>query len=109
METRSLQQMLIDGSKRYIHAVALRIGGEHSGPRVHDLRHTMAAHSLVKMIGGEEMDIYAALPLLAACLGHKTLTATEGYVRLTCSEYPDLLRQCSSLNNFIYGKEDGIE
>jgi hypothetical protein len=55
------------------------------------------------------MDIYAALPLLAACLGHKTLTATEGYVRLTCSEYPDLLRQCSSLNNFIYGKEDGIE
>src|SRR5690606_21610238 len=48
--------------------------GEHSGPRVHALRHTMASHSLVRMIR-EEMDIYAALPLLAACLGHKTLTA----------------------------------
>ncbi len=82
--------------------------GEHFGPRVHDLRHTMASHSLVKMIQ-EKMDIYTALPLLAACLGHKTLVATEGYVRLTCSEYPDLLQQCSSLNNFIYNKEDEIE
>ena len=82
--------------------------GDRFGPRVHDLRHTMASHSLVKMIR-EEMDIYAALPLLAACLGHKTLTATEGYVRLTCSEYPDLLLQCSSLNNFIYRKDDGTE
>lgn len=82
--------------------------GEHFGPRVHDLRHTMACHSLVKMIR-EDMDIYAALPLLASCLGHKTLTAVEGYVRLTCSEYPDLLQQCLPLNNFIYNKEDGIE
>lgn len=82
--------------------------GEHFGPRVHDIRHTMASHSLVKMIR-EEMDIYAALPLLASCLGHKTLTATEGYVRLTCSEYPDLLQRCSSLNNFIYSKDYGSE
>ena len=93
--------------KVYTHCgIAYR--GEHFGPRVHDLRHTMASHSLVKMIR-EGMDIYAALPLLAACLGHKALTATEGYVRLTCSEYPDLLQQCSSLNNFIYRKDDGIE
>lgn len=108
METLSPQQMPIDGSERYIRAVALRIEGNTSAHAFMILRHTMAAHSLVKMIG-EEMDIYAALPLLAACLGHKTLTATEKYVRLTCSEYPDLLQQCLSLNNFIYGKEDGIE
>lgn len=82
--------------------------GEHFGPRVHDLRHTMASYSLVKMIR-EDMDIYAALPLLAACLGHKTLTATEKYVRLTCSEHPDLLQQSSSLNNFIYSKKYGIK
>lgn len=93
--------------KVYTHC-GIAYKGEHFGPRVHDLRHTMASHSLVKMIRGN-MDIYASLPLLAACLGHKNLTATEGYVRLTCSEYPDLLLLCSSLNNFIYSKEDGIE
>jgi len=97
---------------RWFKKVYMRCGiayrGEHFGPRVHDLRHTMASHSLVKMIG-EKMDIYAALPLLAACLGHKNLTSTEGYVRLTCSEYPDLLQQCLSLNNFIYSKKDDIE
>ncbi|UAY55450.1 tyrosine-type recombinase/integrase [Arachidicoccus terrestris] len=75
--------------------------GERFGPRVHDLRHTMATHSLAKLIR-EGVDIYAALPLLSACLGHKSLHATEGYVRLTCNEYPELLEKCSSLNNFIY-------
>lgn len=97
---------------RWFRKVYMRCGimykGERFGPRVHDLRHTMACHSLVKMIR-DDMDIYTALPLLASCLGHKTLTAVEGYVRLTCSEYPNLLQQSLSLNNFIYNKEDGIE
>jgi integrase len=79
--------------------------GEKFGPRVHDLRHTMATHSLAKMIR-DGLDIYAALPLLAACLGHKSLHATEGYVRLTCNEYPELSKQCSLLNNFIYTRKD---
>jgi len=71
------------------------------GPRVHDLRHTMGTHSLAQMVR-EGIDVYTALPLLAACLGHKSLKATEGYVRLSCSEYPELLKQCEDLNNFIY-------
>ncbi len=79
--------------------------GENFGPRVHDLRHTMATHSLAKMIR-EGLEIYAALPLLSACLGHKSLHATEGYARLTCNEYPELLEQCTSLNNFIYPQKD---
>ena len=78
--------------------------GDRFGPRLHDLRHSMAVHTLTKLVG-EGMDIYAALPLLSACLGHTQLSSTEQYVRLTCSEYPELLRQCSSLNDFIYPKE----
>jgi len=78
--------------------------GDRFGPRLHDLRHTMAVHTLAKLVG-EGMDIYAALPLLSACLGHTQLSSTEHYVRLTCSEYPELLKQCSSLNDFIYPKE----
>ena len=82
--------------------------GECFGPRLHDLRHTMATHSLAKMVR-KGLDIYTALPLLAACLGHKSLSSTEEYVRLTCNEYPDLLEQCSSLNDFIYPEKDGNE
>ena len=83
----------------------IKFRGDHFGPRVHDLRHTMATHSMAKMIR-EGMDIYMALPLLSGCLGHQSLSSTEGYVRLCCGEYPDLLEKCSDLNNFIYGKED---
>lgn len=78
--------------------------GDRFGPRLHDLRHSMAVHTLSKLIR-EGMDVYAALPLLSVCLGHTQLSSTEHYVRLTCDEYPELLEQCSSLNDFIYPKE----
>ncbi|MDO9634403.1 MAG: tyrosine-type recombinase/integrase [Paludibacter sp.] len=78
--------------------------GDRFGPRLHDLRHSMAVHTLAKLIR-EGMDVYAALPLLSACLGHTQLSSTEHYVRLTNCEYPALLKQCSSLNDFIYPKE----
>jgi len=82
--------------------------GECFGPRVHDIRHTMATHSLAKMVR-KGLDVYTALPLLAACLGHKSLTSTEKFVRLTCNEYPELLEMCISLNEFIYPQKDGNE
>lgn len=50
------------------------------------------------------LDVYVALTLLSACIGHKSLTSTEGYVRLTCRYYPELLKQCASLNDFVYPK-----
>lgn len=78
--------------------------GAHFGPRLHDLRHSMAVHTLAKLIR-EGMDVYSALPLLSACLGHTQLSSTEHYVRLTCSEYPELLRQCSALNDLVYPLE----
>lgn len=79
--------------------------GDRFGPRVHDLRHSMATNSLNKMIK-DGLDVYTALPLLSACLGHKSLTATEKYVRLTCENYPDLLTRCQSLNDYVYPHED---
>lgn len=79
--------------------------GDRFGPRVHDLRHSMATNSLSKMIKSG-LDVYAALPLLSACIGHKSLASTEGYVRLTCEYYPELLKQCASLNEFVYPQHD---
>lgn len=75
--------------------------GNHHGPRVHDLRHTYAVHALVQM-GHSGMDLYTGLPILSAALGHHSLTATEQYVRLTSSMYPELEKQCSEINAFVY-------
>lgn len=75
--------------------------GNHHGPRVHDLRHTFAVHSLVQM-GRSGMDLYTGLPILSTALGHHSLTATEQYVRLTCNMYPELEEQCSEINAFVY-------
>lgn len=77
--------------------------GNHHGPRVHDLRHTNAVHALVQM-GHNGMDLYTSLPILSTCLGHHSLSATEQYVRLTCTMYPELEQQCSPINSFVYPK-----
>ena len=77
--------------------------GNHHGPRVHDLRHTNAVHALVQM-AHMGMDLYTSLPILSACLGHHSISATEQYVRLTISMYPELEQQCKPINAFVYPK-----
>lgn len=75
--------------------------GNHNGPRVHDLRHTNAVHSLVKM-ARNGMDLYTCLPIISANLGHRSISSTEKYVRLTSAMYPDLVNKCNSINIQIY-------
>ena len=87
--------------KKILDMCGIPHSGNHHGPRVHDLRHTYAVHSLVQM-GRSGMDLYTCLPILSTALGHHSLTATEQYVRLTCSMYPDLEEQCSEINAFVY-------
>ncbi len=77
--------------------------GNHHGPRVHDLRHTFAVHSMVQMAKNGQ-DLYSSLPVISTCLGHKSLHATEQYVRLTGEMYPELIRQCSPISAFVYPK-----
>lgn len=55
-------------------------------PRVHDLRHTFAVHSLRKMVN-DGMDIYCALPFLSSFLGHKNIYSTEKYLRLVDEDF----------------------
>ena len=77
--------------------------GNHHGPRVHDLRHTFAVHALVQM-AHDGQDLYSSLPIISACLGHKSLFATEQYVRLTGEMYPELIGQFSAISAFVYPK-----
>lgn len=75
--------------------------GNHHGPRVHDLRHTFAVHAMVQMAHNNQ-DLYSSLPVISACLGHKSLFATEQYVRLTGEMYPELINKCSPISAFVY-------
>ena len=64
--------------------------GKGYGPRLHDLRHTFAVHCLNRWTE-QGKDISAALPVLAAYLGHDSLLMTQQYFRLTPEIYPALL------------------
>lgn len=66
--------------------------GKGNGPRLHDLRHTFAVHSLQKWIQSGE-DLMAMLPLLSVFMGHKSFKATSRYLRLTAEVYPDIISQ----------------
>lgn len=77
--------------------------GNHKGPRLHDLRHTFAVHSLVKM-STSGLDLYYSLPLLSTCLGHRSLKSTDQYVRLTAEIYQDLLKDDNEISAHIFPK-----
>jgi len=81
--------------------------GDHKGPRVHDLRHTFAVHSLVKM-ATSGMDLYYSLPLLSVFLGHKSLGATEHYVRLTAEMYPSILKSQKGISAYVFPKSQNL-
>jgi integrase/recombinase XerD len=56
--------------------------GKLRGPRVHDFRHTFAVVTMNHLCD-EGKDLYVALPILAAYLGHSGVKSTERYIRLT--------------------------
>jgi integrase len=66
--------------------------GKGNGPRLHDLRHTFAVHTLQNWVKSGE-DLTAMLPVLSEFMGHKSFGATSCYLRLTAEVYPDLVRQ----------------
>ncbi len=63
-------------------------------PRIHDLRHTAAIHSLQKLVN-LGIDIYCGLPLISIFLGHKNIKSTAHYIRLTIQMFPDLIKMQS--------------
>ncbi|MBO4307077.1 MAG: tyrosine-type recombinase/integrase [Bacteroidales bacterium] len=95
-----------------LNAAGIPHRGRRDGPRLHDLRHTFAVHSLEQRVS-TGADIHNILPHLAAYLGHKTMQSTETYVRLTQENYPEVLKQAISSDKIIQNinlpKFDGDE
>ena len=75
--------------RRTLVCAGISHGGRGKGPRVHDLRHTMAVHSLQRYAAAGH-DVTAFLPKLSAYLGHDTMRYTEPYVRMTAEVYPEI-------------------
>lgn len=70
-------------------------------PRIHDLRHTFAVHSLEKMVY-EGQDIYCALPILQTYMGHRDVESTEKYLRLTSEVYSNILNLTSEIYQDVF-------
>lgn len=65
-------------------------GGRGEGPRVHDLRHTFAVHTLLRWYR-EGADLQARLPVLATYLGHSSIEGTQRYLHLTAELFPEIV------------------
>lgn len=79
-----------------LHKTGISHLGKGHGPREHDLRHSFCVHSL-RQLYQSGRDIYSDLPVLSVYVGHKSITATQSYLRLTAEMYPDI---CSRMEDF---------
>lgn len=75
-------------------------GGKGNGPRLHDIRHTFAVHTLQKWVEKGE-DLTSMLPVLSVFMGHKSFSATARYLRLTAEVYPDVVKQVEQTCAFV--------
>ncbi len=82
--------------RKILDRAAIPFMGNKHGPRVHDIRHSFAYHSFVKL-SDDGMDLYCSWPYLCTYLGHQSLESTEQYVRLTSQLYPELLRDSDKM------------
>ena len=64
-------------------------GGRGAGPRLHDLRHTFACHSLMRA-SRSGSDVRSLLPVLSIYLGHESIRETELYLKMTAEVFPDV-------------------
>ena len=86
--------------KKILWKSGISYGGKGKGPRLHDLRHTFAVHSLSRWVY-DKKDIYCLLPVLATYLGHSDIRATGRYLRLTAEVFPKLIETIESHCEFV--------
>jgi integrase len=76
--------------RKFLDDADISHGGKDKGPRLHDLRHTFAVNCLKKWVK-DGNDINAAVPYLAAYLGHTHFRHSQVYLRLTADMFPDII------------------
>ena len=69
-------------------------------PNIHSIRHTFCTRSLEKMLESG-MDVYTAVPILAAYVGHVNYMDTEKYIHFTEQGHEDFVKKEASLGNLF--------
>ena len=98
---------LYERFRKFLFEAGISHGGRGFGPRVHDFRHSFSVHSLAAM-SKSGLDLYYSLPVLSKYLGHKSLEATDKYVRLTSDMYPEITDNMSELCSYIFPEVNRI-
>ena len=75
--------------RRFLWQAGISHGGPGHGPRVHDLRHSMAVNNLRSWFAAGR-DVGALLPVLQTYLGHSSIADTAYYLHLSAESYPDI-------------------
>ncbi len=92
--------------RKLLWKAAISHGGKGKGPRLHDMRHSFCVHTLAKQVK-DGVDLYIALPVLSAYVGHSSVRATQRYVRLTAEAYPELIEKVSRICAYVIPGGDG--
>ena len=78
--------------RRFLWQARISHGGPGHGPRVHDLRHTMAVNNL-RLWFERGDDVGGLLAVLQAYMGHSSPDDTAYYLRLVAESYPNITAQ----------------
>ena len=82
-------------------------GGRGKGPRVHDLRHAYAVHTMLRWYR-EGADLDSKLPVLATYLGHESLKGTQRYLHMTAELHPEVVRRVNANFGDVIPRRAGI-
>lgn len=100
-----------DATVRHIYKAMCRTAGIYKSdgkvPNLHSLRHTFCTKSLDQLLVSG-MDIYTAVPILAAYVGHVNFRDTESYIHFTEISYDAFQEKQASLQALI-PEVDGYE
>ena len=75
--------------------------GRGKGPYLHNLRHTFACHSFYQM-HSNGIDMQVGISLLSVYLGHSSIRATERYLQLSQSIFPEITLSIEKASSNVY-------
>lgn len=96
------EKQVYENHRMFLRSAGIPYVGDGAGPRIHDWRHHMAVYSF-KQLTDSGLDMYVALPILSTYLGHKTIFATEKYVRLTVQIFPYIEEKFRGMAERVFG------
>lgn len=78
---------LLDRFRAILLQACVSASDERAFPRIHDIRDTFIVHSYARMAGELGLDLYTAMPIIAAYVGHTNIKDTERYIYLPEFDY----------------------